>query len=241
MVVSEYQPTAEENLFLSYYDALIRETIYARSHFKIWELMIDSIKEYSHEFNNAPHFFRFTIKSHLDDVILTLSRILDENEKSLSIWKFLCYVEQNRSMFSTQAFQKRIKNSEDREYSLRTHIPIRFHDILEHRNILYGLQKEIETIKKWRDKKLAHIDIKSHIKNEKITLKRDQIENIIDTLGSILNKYSIAYNQTGWLIKFVGENDFESVLDAIRFRIVENKKLLEAMKMGKNVVNDEHF
>lgn len=236
MTESEYQPTKEEALFLKYYEELIKETTYARAHFKLWELLIDSTTEYIHELNEAPHFFRLTIKSHLDDAILTLSRILDINTRSLSIWKFLNFVEQNRDIFSTQSFQKHTIMSQFHEDLRKNHTPITLNDIQEHRNELDSLKQVMDKIKTWRDKKLAHIDRKFHLKSINIILQRQQVHHVIDTIAHILNKYSGAYHASSWSIRFVGEDDIQGILNAVRFRKNEHKKQLETWKVNSKKV-----
>ena len=230
MSTSEYQPTKEEALFLKYYEELIKETTYAHAHLKLWEQLVDCTKEYLHELNEAPHFFRLTMKSHLDNTILTLSRILDKYEGSLSIWKFLDLVEQNREIFSTQAFQNHIINNQYYEDLIKSHVPITLNDIQGHRKELDGLRQVIDKIKTWRDKRLAHLDRRFHLRNRNVSLQRQQIQNVIDTLARILNKYSSAYHASSWSIQFVSEGDFQGVMNAIRFRKVEHKKQLEAWK-----------
>ncbi len=106
----------KEKLFQKYYDRLILETLHARAHLKLWE-RLEKYKatSYIDELNQAPHFFTFTTKAHLDDILLTLSRILDKHEDSLSIWKFLNFAEQkqNLEIFSNEAFSQRMKGKTD--------------------------------------------------------------------------------------------------------------------------------
>jgi hypothetical protein len=231
MTNSEYQPTQIEQLFLKYYDGLIKEITYARAHFKLWERLEESVVEYQHELNEAPHFFNLTIKSHLDDAILTISRIVDTNEESMSIWKFLCFVEQNINIFSTQSFQKHTMNSEFHEGLVNNHLPITLDDIQKHRKDLDNLKQVMDAIKKWRDKRLAHLDRAFLLKGINISIQRQQFNLIIDTIAHILNKYSSAYNASSWSIQFVGEDDVQGILNAVRFRKNERKKQIEALRL----------
>ena len=231
MTNSKYQPTQEEKLFLKYYQGLIQETTYARAHFKLWERLEDSIVEYQHELNEARHFFNLTIKSHLDDAILTISRILDTDEESLSIWKFLCFVEQNISIFSMQSFQKHTMKSEFHKELINNHLPITLEEIQKHRKDLDNLKQVMDKIKKWRDKRLAHLDRAFLLKGKNIKFQRQQFNLIIDTIAHILNKYSSAYNASSWSIQFVDENDVQGILDAVRFRKNTRKKQIEALRL----------
>ncbi|MBN1161881.1 MAG: hypothetical protein JXA17_08040 [Dehalococcoidales bacterium] len=230
MVSSEYQPTKKEMLFLKYYEALIQETMHAHSHLKLWEQLVDHSKDYIDEFNEALHFFRFTIKAHLDDAILTLARILDNNEKSLNIWKFLHYAEQNIEIFSIEAFDRHIKNDQYYNDLMESHSILTLSDIISDRKKLDELKHVIYVLKKWRDKKLAHFDRRFHIKKFNISIQLQQIKGVIDALANILNRYSAAYHEKSMSINFVGEDDFMNVLDAIRFQQTEYKKQLEALQ-----------
>lgn len=230
MSSSELQPSEAGELFSEYYERLISEVLHARDHLKLWQNLTDCTKNYLTELNQAKYFFRFTIKSHLDNAILTLARILDKHEDSLSIWKFLNYVEQNRNIFSIQDFQQRMRENQFYDSLVESHTPITFEDIQRHRSELENQQLVIKKIKVWRDKRLAHIDRGFNIKRMKISVQRDQLEKVIDIVARILNRYSYAYNASRYSLSYVGEDDYISVMNALRFRIQESKQKLEAWK-----------
>lgn len=234
MTAHEYKPTRKEELFLKYYDKLIWQALYASAHLKLWERLESYKASYLHELNQAPHFFTLTMRAHLDDALLTLSRILDRHEDSLSIWKFLNFVEQNRKIFSDQAFYQRIKENTDFKSLLKSHIPITPEEIREHRQKLGNLEEATNNIRKWRDTVLAHNDREFCIKGKAISkehpLKVQKLKEVIDTLVEIMNSYSRAYNSSRFLEKFTGEDDIRYVMDFIRFHIQERKKQLEALK-----------
>jgi len=225
-----------EDYFQKYYDRLIREILDARAHLKLWE-RLEKFKatDYIDELNQAPHFFTFTIKAHLEDALLTLSRILDKHEDSLSIWKFLDFAEQNREIFSAQAFHQRMKQKPNYdEHWVKSHTPITLKEINEDRQKLASLEQVISNIKKWRDKLIAHMNRDVITKNKVISkeypLKLQQLQEVIDTLFQILNRYSAAFKSSSYAEKFVGEDDIQYVMDSIRFKIQERKKRLEALK-----------
>lgn len=230
-------PQAEE-YFQKYYDRLIWETLHARAHLKLWE-RLEKFKatDYLDELNQAPHFFTFTTKAHLDDALLTLARILDRRLRHdpLSIWKLLDFVEQNQEIFSTEAFRHRmIEKPNYDEYWTKSHKPITLKEIEEDRQKLASLEHVISNIEKWRDKVIAHIDRKVVTRNkiisEEYPLKLQQLEEVINTLFQILNRYSAAFKSSTFAEKFVGEDDVQNVMNFIRFDIQERKKQLEALK-----------
>lgn len=229
MDVSEYQPTKEETLFLKYYDKLIKETTHARAHLKLWQKLVDYRVDYLDELNQSPHFFQLTIKAHLDNAILTISRILDKHGSSLSIWKFLNYVEQNRQIFSIQAFKRHIVNRQYYQELVESHIPIKLENIQEHRSELDNLNQVINDIKKWRDRLLAHTDRRAYLRSRNVSIKKEQIDGVIDIIARILNKYSNAYHASTFSIQYVGEDDVQGIMDAIRFKKEEEEKQIEAL------------
>jgi mRNA-degrading endonuclease YafQ of YafQ-DinJ toxin-antitoxin module len=224
-----------EEYFQKYYNKLTWETLYARAHLKLWE-RIEKFKDTSYldesyldELNTAPHFFTFTIKAQLDDALLTLSRILDKHEESLSIWKFLDFAEQNREIFSTQAFHQRMEQNPNYDESWsKSHKPITNDEINEDRQKLAKLEHVISHIKKWRDKVIAHMDLavtnKNKIISKEYPLKLQQLQEVIDTLFQILNRYSAAFKSLSFAGEFGGEDDVQFVMDCIRFYIEEHKK-----------------
>lgn len=207
-----------EQLFKKYYDKLIWETIWARAHLKLWERLESYRTSYLKELKQAPHFFNLTMKAHLDDALLTLSRILDKSKGDpLTIWKFLNFIEQNKEIFS-----------------VKSHIPITPKVIQEDEQKLENLKETMDSLKGWRDNVLAHNDrqfyLKGKVISEEYHLQRQQLQEVIDTLFKILNRYSHAYNSSIWREKALGEDDVQNVMDFIRFHIQERKKQIEELR-----------
>lgn len=227
-----------EGYFQKYYDRLIWETLRARAHLKLWERLENyRATDYLDELNTAPHFFNFTIKAHLDDALLTLSRILDRRLRHdpLSIWKFLNFVEQNQDIFSTQAFHQRmVEEPNYDEHWARSHKPITPKNIEEDRQRLASLKQVISNIEKWRDKVIAHVDRKLLLSDKIVSkdypLRLQQLQEVIEALFQILNRYSAAFNSSTFAERFTREDDVQFVMDCIRFHIQERKRQLEALK-----------
>jgi hypothetical protein len=227
---------AEEH-FKKYHEKLIWETQNTRAHLELWERLEKYKSSHLKELNQAPHFFTFTIKAHLDDALLTLSRIVDRRLRHdpLSVWKFLNFVEQNCDMFSTEAFRQRVmqRPNYDEDWT-KSHEPITIKEINEDRQRLTNLENVISNIEKWRDKVIAHTDRKvvtmDKVIPKEYPLKLQQLQEVIDTLFRILNRYSAAFESSGYLEKFVGEDDIRYVMDFIRSHIQERKKQLEELK-----------
>lgn len=234
MTTLEYKPNKKEQLFSKYYKGLIWETISARAHLKLNERLEEYKADYLKELNQAPHFFILTIRAHYDDALLTLSRILDRQKNSLSIWKFLNFVEQNREIFSEEVFSQRIKDNPYHESLIESHESITCEEIEEDRGKLGNLEDTITKVKDLRDTILAHNDrrfiIRGRISAKKHDVQREKLYRVIDTLFKILNRYSRAYNSSTFSENILGEDDIGGIMDSIRFHIQERKKQLEELK-----------
>ena len=122
------------------------------------------------------------------------------------------------------------------EYQIKSHIPITPKVIQEDRQKLENLKETMDSLKRWRDNVLAHNDrqfyLKGKIISEEYHLQRQQLQEVIDTLFKILNRYSRAYDSSTFREKFLGEDDVQSVMDFIRFNIQERRKWLQNQKSG---------
>jgi valyl-tRNA synthetase len=165
--------------------------------------------------------------------LLTLSRILDRHEDSLSIWKFLDFAEQNQKIFSTEAFHQRmVQEPNYDEYWTKSHKPITPKEIEEDRQRLASLEQVISNIKKWRDKLIAHTDrdviTKSKVISKEYPLKLQQLQEVVEALFQIQNRYSAAFKSSTFAEVFPMEDDVQFVMDCIRFYTEEQRKQTEA-------------
>lgn len=225
--------SAVEEKFLKYQEKLVREILHANAHLKLWERLQSYRASHLEELNQAPYFFNFTMQAHLDDALLTLSRILDKSNESLSIEKLINFIEQNIQIFSTEVFNKRMmqKPDYDEKWTV-SHTPITTLEIYEDRRRLKDLEKPVENLRSWRDKVIAHTDLKffrkDKIVSKKYPLEVQQLHEAIDTILKILNRYSRAYNSSTHLKDYVGEDDVRIIMDCIRFYIEEHRRKFEA-------------
>ncbi len=236
-----------EKYFQKYYDRLIGQTIDALAHLELWKRLENYKASYLDELSQAPHFFTFTIRAHIDDTLITLSRILDSRRRGdpLNIWKFLDFTEQNCEIFSNQAFSQRMRGkSEHYEYQVKSHRPITQKEIEEDRQKLKGLKQTIDNLITWRDKVLAHVDRKflltGKIVSREYPLQRQQLEEVIDTLLEILNRYSYAFKSSTYLEKIPGEDDVQYVMDCIRFYIEEQNRQIEEYLKDRHMMKDKY-
>jgi hypothetical protein len=234
----------QEEYFKKYYERLILEALHARAHLNLWERFEKyKASDYIDELNQARYFFNFTIKAHLDDLLLTLSRILDRHDESLSIWKFLDFIEQNLKLFSADVFQHRMKNNPYYDSLIESHIPITTREIDADRQKLIKLELTVNNLATWRDKVIAHIDrqfvLSERIVSEAYPLQLQQLKEISETFVYILNRYSGAFNSSSYAESYIGEDDVQFVMDCMRFYSDEQNKQLEALKSQLKIKKKE--
>jgi len=230
MTAPEYTLTKEEKRFQKYHHRLMRETMIARAHLKLWERLENYKSDYLGELNQARHFFTFTTGAHLDDTLLILSRILDKRGRDapLTIWTFLNFAEQNLEIFSTPAFKKRVGHKAHYDdFWIQEHTPITRKEINEDRKKLTEVESTISKLMTWRDKVIAHIDRRFLIGesiSKKYPLQYQELQRVVNTLAEILNRYSRAYESLQYYEGFPNEDDVQLIMDCIRFYIQEHNK-----------------
>jgi hypothetical protein len=234
----------QEQYFRKYHYKLINEILDARAHLNLWE-RLEKYKSTSYiaEFNTAVYFFTFTQKAHLDDALLTLSRIFDRNKTSLTIWKFLSFAEENIAIFSSQAFIQRMKREPDYEKywknKINSHKQITIQEIDEDKDKLNKLNQILDNLTAWRRKVLAHLDRQFLLSGGIITnehpLQIQQLHEIIETIFKILDRYLGAFDSSSDDEEISGEDDIQFVMDCLRFYIEEQhrqrKAKIEALKI----------
>jgi hypothetical protein len=223
-----------ESKYEKYYNLLIGEIINARMHFGLYKRLQEARKDYFDELNQAPGFFSFTIKAHLDAGLMHVSRLLKKQTGSITVWKFLDFIENNLDLFSTKAFSQRMAKDSFYENQVKSHRPVSLEDVENHRNQLLNFRQVIENIITWRDKKGAHIDEKFGLRQVDVfrdfPIKLAELEELTRAIANILNTYSSAYNSSSYSIDMVGADDVEVVLDAIRVQLEQYEKQFEEEK-----------
>ena len=93
-----------ETEFLQYLNALYIEVSRAKTHYEIYRELLTALEKNNREMNQAPGFWQRTTTAHLKAGLYPLERLLVENKDSLSIQKFLSYVESNQDLFEMPRF-----------------------------------------------------------------------------------------------------------------------------------------
>lgn len=215
----------KDELFITYLEALVDEIIHAKFHIKLWKCLKDCMPQYHKELDQTPAFWILTTKAHLDAAIVHLFKIIDKSERSdpLSIWKFLRFIDSNRDIFSTAAFSLRIMGKTDYREWVANHKEITHREVTNDQQALEELQGPIKRLWDLRCERYAHIDrgvLNTHRSNPKIyTVSIREIGKILETVGNVLDKYSVAFDSTTRDMEPPGDPGVEIVMDSLRFKM----------------------
>jgi len=220
MMMSNHKLTLEEE-FLKYHEGLQDELNKAYTHYEICKYIRGLKKDYLAELNEASTFFGLTINAHLFATVMSINKFIDKTSESLKMDVFFRFIEDNLNLFSHEAFENRLRSKGNYdEHWVRNHIAITSDMVREDKERLGKLP--INNLKEWRNKKLAHIDKKYVLRNADVMqespVKIQEIDDIINTLHEILNRYLVAYDGTQWDIGLAPTKyQIKYIVDAIRF------------------------
>jgi hypothetical protein len=178
-------------------------------------------------------FFAASQKAHYDAMLAHLFRVLDTNSQSLSIWKFLNYAESNIKIFSTQAFAQRNRKDTDSDNRAKYHVPATVENLKDDRKRLTELEEQLKALKQLRDKVYAHADLKLIRSNSEVRLRKltmQEIEKLITTVFEIVERYSTAFDKSGYSRKWMREDDINDVMNIL------NESLQEGAARAKRLI-----
>lgn len=227
MDITSDEPTDIEETFVKYHDALRGELNDANWHFTVWKYLRELVGAHRRELSQAPAFFNLTMHAHLLAALVRINKFFDRKEEHLSIRKFLDFVEEHLDIFSSEAFEARMR----REGRYDSHI------IKEHREITLQTVEEdrkkvndlpVAHIRRWRNAVLVHIEKERIVRTINTTreypVEEGQIDDIINTLDEMLNEYLVAYKYSSWAKDLAVKDGMTAVVDAIRFKLTETRR-----------------
>ncbi|MCJ7743669.1 MAG: hypothetical protein MUO99_03820 [Dehalococcoidales bacterium] len=214
---------AEEE-FRKYHQRLRRELDEANWHFSVVKCISDNARDYLRELNQAPAFWSLTIKAHRYLCLMHLNNFFgkEAKDKHLHMISFLDFIEKNLNIFSSQAFERRLRTAgRYDEIAAKFNSKIITEKVEQDRQKLEKLP--IPSLKAWRNKILSHIDKNDIAQNvniaKKYPIKTKQIAEIIDTLDDMLNGYSVAFDFVTHAKGLAIEHGIDYILEAIRYRL----------------------
>jgi hypothetical protein len=227
MSVSKDLPLNAEETFEKYHQELRGELNNANWHFTIWKYLQELRDTYHKELNQAPAFFGLTMYAHLLTALVRINKFFDKKEEHLSIRKFLDFIEHNLIIFSNKTFEARMhKEGRYESYIIKGHSEVTPQKVQQDRRTVEALP--VAPIRRWRNTILVHIEEERVLRGvdimKKYPVKQRQVDDIINALDKMLNEYLDAYDASTWAKGLPINNGIKSVVDAIRFKLTENRR-----------------
>jgi hypothetical protein len=165
-------------------------------------------------FGVAPTFFGLTAQSHIEMAQMTVAKLYDRGERAVTI-KALLF----RAAQQPGDFQK----GDAQQVSAA---------ILKSAQRIIALQPILDAIRKRRDKWLAHLD-EDTVRNPaalvaSANLTREDLEHAFKETEGIYGEIEWLFDGTCGEIRFLGGDDYKSVLKHIRLANAAEKKALAA-------------
>jgi hypothetical protein len=204
-------PKDEQEEFENVFEILRKQLLSASVNFSIWEQLFPTDKVVD-IINRYIGFFQPTREAHLDGLIIKISEILSNGGNAASFYRILNMIGRNPNLAPS----------------------INVHEI---RKCLRNHKKVVEAIKDYRNKRVAHWDttgVKERVVPEYAGIKRlgkpvffGETKEMLAELQAIYNKISTSHSQEIHAFKYGQHRDTINLLEALRKRIAEDKKLIE--------------
>lgn len=204
-----------EKRFEEYRENLKAEIIRLSSFMKLYRRLHERQADRLAVMNIAQCFFTTTKDSLFSVIILWVDKLLIQ-KSGRGFWNFLAFIEKNRKIFDISELQKR-RDFPDGHWALERD-PITFDTIEVDRAKIMNL-KSLKSFKKRRDKFHAHFDKEYFFDRKRIRqdapLKWDDMDEVFELMGGILNKYSSAYDGNIYHLVPTNVHDVDRILDAL--------------------------
>lgn len=168
------------------------------------------------ELNIAPNFFQVTLDALFSAIILWVDKLLSCNSERGFI-DFLTFVENNLRIFEITQFQRR-RAHPDGHRRLNCE-PITAKTVQEDRDKIIKGIKSLCNFKLRRDKFHAHFDRKYFFNRSNLSkdapLKLSDMEQVIEVMGDVINRYSAAYDGNVYKLEPFNVNDVDYLLDIL--------------------------
>jgi hypothetical protein len=193
--------------FEEYLHQILNMYYKSKSYFIVFDLLNKSRKDALPKLNLSPGFFNIVTLALVDGLILSLSKLLERNSRSFSIYKFLNICKANQQLFNH--FEKKDLLSGIIKKVDKTSFAEFITELDKHKYLVSALYN-------FRNEFTAHLDFKSLKKKRTIILSEKEIESLLNTLHNIICKISVAFNGTSWSAEKSGTRDLEILLKNVK-------------------------
>ena len=181
-------------------DKLTAEAYLGRTHLWIWRYLTNALIEKPDVAESARVFFTLTLRSHMDEAFLHLSRLFDPKRGTLSLRMLLQCAETNAGMFEKADAA-----------SVRSALVPKLRLSLE------KMGKQVRPVLNRRNKILAHLDPRTATdfaavaKDSAITL--GEMESLYANSGDMVNEISNLYRGSSNAMEIIGWDDFRRMVE----------------------------
>jgi len=210
----------EQEEFEYVFEILLKQLLDASVHFYIWEQLWPTEKVVD-IINRYIGFFQPTRDAHLDGLSIKVSEILSNKPNAPSFYRILNMIDKNSNLapdINVREIKKRLKNH----------------------------KKVVEAIRNYRNKRVAHWDTSvgkrvihwdNKVKNLARPVLLGDTKRMLTELKAIANKISASHSNEIHAFRYGQQGDTISLLEALRKRLAEDKKLIE---YWQNKINHEN-
>lgn len=202
-------------------NSLADELVTAAIHFKLFKDLQKN--EYSREYSQSPAFWQYTFKAHLDSVLFCLCRVYDKHSKALSLYNLLDTIKANVHFFNKEHFINRKKDNQFVDSLAREDRIPKKEQLEEDMRYINSKNPLVEKLIRWRNELIAHKNAAHVIKEIKLEKTHPflfvEIEELLSHGMEIINRYNYLFEATTHSTQIVGHDDYEFVLDSIRFKL----------------------
>ena len=222
-MMSKYLENVQKK-FESWRSALATMQDHAVAHLKVWVAIEGFMADHVDELNIAPAFWGLTRRAHLHVGLLNLGMLVDKHPKSINLPRLLDYVEKQHELFSEGAYEewfraKTLFSEETIKEWIRDRKRVTHERVAQDIAVIAGFDQDVENLRGWRDKVLAHTDEDLVRRGESVDqaypLLRSRIIEMLDIFGDTLNFYSLAYDSTSYSFGVPFESGLRTLITAL--------------------------
>jgi len=202
---------------------LVDELVEAAMHHSLYRNLRAAIPEYSREFSQSPAFWSLTLQAHADAVLTRLCKAYDQHgsgKPSLNLYNLLDTIQANLHLFDEPSIRQRLKDNkfvDSLAAAPRKPDPVQLQQDKESVGISDPLVTKLII---WRNNFYAHRSPAQVLSPETFAtnypLSVEEIERLLSNGLNIVNRYSDLFIATQHSTKLVGEDDYLSLLKAVR-------------------------
>jgi AbiU2 len=198
--------------------AIADDMVTATIHWRLYQRLLEAVREFEREINEARSFWSLTFRAHLDVTLWRLGRLYDPTAGALSLPNFLATVRKNLPTFDEGPFRKRLADNAHVD-SLASHVRRPATAQIQDDLLQVTGEKDplVRALVDLRNGHLGHRDANAVLGRLDLPgLDASQVTELLERARDIVNRYKQLYAAATNSVQMVGEDDYRSVLNSIR-------------------------